>query len=326
VNGAPRVSVIVPTWNGRTLLSECVEALRASIGPSFEVIVVDDASTDDTWEWLGRQTEPWLRRVRNSVNSGFARSMNAGFRAARGQWLVALNNDTRVRPEFLAELVRAAETGFDMAAPRVLLQARPELDSAGIIPLRDGGSIERGRDRPVAAPEYLGPAEVFGPSASACLYSRRLIEATGGFDEDFHAYFEDVDLAWRARHAGFRCTYWPAAIVEHHHSATWGRLSDRKLFLLERNRLWTLWKNYPFQWVAAEPFYRFVVAASTISGTSFGPEVEMGLKTMGMAHLGTVVLRADAAAWMGFGKMWRKRQQILGSTKLSKREVARWLG
>ena len=325
MTAGPKVSVIIPSWNGRPLLAACLEALWRSEGPSFEVVVVDDASTDDTWDWLGRQPGDSLQKIRNERNLGFACSMNAGFRVARGQWLVALNNDTRVRPTFVSELIRCAESGWDMVAPRVLLQGREELDSAGVIPLRDGSSIERGRGRSTDAPEFLAPSEVFGPSASACLYSRRMIEATGGFDEDFHAYYEDVDLAWRARHAGFRCQYWPAAIVEHHHSATWGRLSDRKLFLLERNRIWTLWKNYPFGYVTTEPLSRFATAAPMISGGSLGPEVGIGLRSLGPIHLGMVLARADAAAWAGSGKMWRKRREIQGHTKLSKSEVTRWL-
>ena len=321
----PSLSVIVPTWNGRELLAACLQALRNSRGPAFEVVVVDDASSDGTWDWLSHQTDPRIRSLRNESNLGFARSMNKGFQLARGRWLVPLNNDTRVRPSFLEELVKCGESGFDMVAPRVLLAGGSEVDSAGVTPLRDGSSIERGRARPAEAPELLAPTEVFGPSASACLYSRRVLDATHGFDEDFYAYYEDVDLAWRARHAGLRCMYWPAAVVEHRHSATWGRVSDRKLYLLERNRLWTLWKNYPFRWVAAEPVARFITLAPLVARGPLGPEVGTGLRAMRLRRLARILGEADLAAWAGYPMMWRKRQRIWETSRLSRKELARWI-
>ncbi|MCI4331483.1 MAG: glycosyltransferase family 2 protein, partial [Thermoplasmata archaeon] len=238
------VSVIIPTWNGLPLLRACLAGLSAQSHRELEIIVVDDGSTDGTAEFV-RGLGATVRAVVLPGNRGFAVAMNAGFRAARGEQLIALNNDAVPDPEFVAEMVGSSSEGFDMVASRVVLADSEFVDSAGITVLRDGGSRERLRNAPADSPSVERRAEVFGPSAAASLYSRAMLEEVGGFDESFEAYYEDVDLAWRGRIAGFRCVYNPMARVRHVHSATWGRLSRRKLFLLERNRLWTLWKDYP---------------------------------------------------------------------------------
>jgi GT2 family glycosyltransferase len=159
---------------------------------------------------------------------------------------VTLNNDTEPAREWLAELVMAVESDatVGMVASQVLLAHAPDvIDSAGIEVDWTGTAWQRRRGE--AADKDGALEEVFGPCAGAALYRRAMLDEIGLFDKDFFAYYEDVDLAWRARNAGWRCLYAPTARVRHVHSATLGAGSRRKTYLIARNRWWTIVKSYP---------------------------------------------------------------------------------
>ncbi|MFQ5578873.1 MAG: glycosyltransferase family 2 protein [Anaerolineae bacterium] len=239
-----QVSVVIANWNGRRWLEHCLPALFAQTYRHFEVIIVDNASTDNSVEWVNRHY-PAVRQIRNRRNLGFAGANNIGIRAAAGELIATLNNDTRPDPNWLAELVKGISVAPDvgMAASKIVLWERPGiLDSAGIAVDWAGFGWNRGWGRPAASAP--APQEVFGPSAAAALYRRDMLAGIGLFDEDFFAYYEDVDLAWRAQRAGWNCRYIPTAVVLHQHSATGGQARRLKTFLLNRNKLWTLFKNY----------------------------------------------------------------------------------
>lgn len=239
----PAVAVIIVNWNGRHWLERCLPPLQRQTYQDFEVVVVDNNSEDGSVRWLAEQW-PDVRVLAQSENTGFSLANNIGIRATSGKHVVTLNNDTRVEPTWLAELVGAAagaEVG--MVAPCIVQWREPTLlDSAGIEVDRAGIAWQRGWNHPVSALSVAG--EVFGPSAAAALYRRTMLEQIGLFDEDFFAYYEDVDLAWRARQAGWRCHYTPEAKVAHWHSATAATMGTRKLYLTSRNKIWTLLKNY----------------------------------------------------------------------------------
>ncbi len=242
----PLVSVIIPTWNGRHLLAQCLKSLASQTFDDFEVVVVDNGSQDDTAEWL-RSSYPTVRLVRLPTNRGFAAATNCGIRATRSPLIVTLNNDTVAPPDFLAHLVHAStrfpEVG--MFAATLLLPTSPSrVDAAGLEIDRLGVAWNAGRGLP---PHELstrhGP--IFGPCAGAALYRRSLFEDVGLFEEAFFAYLEDAELAWRARWAGWRCLWVPQAQVIHEHSATGRRNAARKFWLLGRNRIWALRRHYP---------------------------------------------------------------------------------
>jgi GT2 family glycosyltransferase len=317
-------SVVIPTWNGLPLLRPCLEAMRRQTHTDLEVIVVDDGSTDGTAPFL-RGLGSAVAPVILSSNRGFAVAMNAGFAAAHGEVVVALNNDTVADPSFVAELVEGSQRGFDMVASRVVLSEGDRIDSAGIEVLRDGGSRERLRNVPETDERVGQSVEVFGPSAAAALYTRRMLDRVGGFDESFEAYYEDVDLAWRGRLAGLRCAYNPRARVRHVHSATWGRFSRRKLFLLERNRYWTLWKDYP---VSAWPMagaHHLLSAASMVRGGYLDSGSQDELRAIGARTLARIALAGSAAAWKRFPSLMRERRRIRASVTVRESELNRWL-
>lgn len=241
-----KVSIIVLNWNGKHYLERCLSSVLEQTYPDFEVVLVDNASTDGSVEFV-RERFPEVRIIHNEENLGFAAGNNVAIKATRGDCVATLNNDTQIDPHWLEELVKAAEADpkVGMCASKMLFLHRPDiinstgisLDRAGIAWDRRGGERDEG--------DEAGPIEVFGPCAGAALYRRAMLEEVGLFDADFFAYFEDVDLAWRARLAGWRCLYVPTARVYHVHSATGVEGSPSKNYLMGRNKVWMITKNYP---------------------------------------------------------------------------------
>lgn len=245
---SPRVAIIIINWNGRQHLENCLPSLAAQRYRDFEIILVDNGSTDDSLAWV-RSHFPHIRVLENASNQGFAAPNNQAICASQSEFVVLLNNDTVADPNWLATLVAVADRDptIGMVASKMLLAERPGIiDSAGIALDRSGlaWGIAAGQpDLPVPPGTMV---EVFGASGGAALYRRAMLDEIGLFDEDFFAYLEDVDLAWRAQWAGWRAVYAADAVVEHHHSATSNRIPHFKSRLLGRNKLWLLAKNYPF--------------------------------------------------------------------------------
>jgi len=239
-------SVIIPNWNGvrLQLLPTCLNALRAQTYRDFEIIVVDDGSTDASREFVAREF-PEARVIVNPVNVGFAPSVNAGIRAARGDTIVLLNNDTEAAPTWLAEIARALEaqpSAGIVACKLRLFDARDHLHSAGDFYRVDGIPGNRGVWEKDTG-QYDDARGVFGACGGAAAYRKTMLDEIGGLDEALGSYCEDVDLNWRARLAGYAVAYAPRAIVYHKISATGG--GALASFFVGRNTLWVIAKNYP---------------------------------------------------------------------------------
>jgi len=294
----PQVAVIIANWNGRHLLPECLSALAAQTFRGFEIVVVDNGSQDGSVEWLADHA-PAARVIRNPVNAGFAAANNQGIRASSSPWVATLNNDALPEPDWLQTLVDAADQieGAGMFASKIVLRTPGgwldstgiEVDRAGVAWNRGWGERDPGRE--------TGRADVFGPSAAAGLYRRSMLDRIGLFDEDLFAYYEDVDLAWRAQWAGWRCIYVPEARVQHIHSATGGQGTPFKNRLLGRNKWWVILKNYPFASMA-----RYIPAMMLIDLGA------MLVATLASRNLSPVSGRW--AALRGWRKMWRKRREV----------------
>ena len=243
----PRVSVIILNWNGRDYLAACLPSLLRQTYPNFEVVVVDNGSTDGSGAFVEQQF-PQARLIGNDRNLGFAAANNQAIRATQGEFVALLNNDTVADPRWLeALLAAAADPAVGMVATQMRLAHRPDrIDSAGVAIDRAGIAWGVDGGAPVAAAPPTAVTETFGASGGAALYRRAMLDDNGLFDEAFFAYLEDVDLAWRAQWAGWRALYAPGAVVTHHHSATGNRIPHFKSRLLGRNKLWLLAKNYPF--------------------------------------------------------------------------------
>jgi GT2 family glycosyltransferase len=242
--GAPRVSIIIPNWNGLKLLRPCLDSLRQQTFTDLEIIVVDNASTDGSVEALQREY-PEVRVLALTTNGGYSGGSNAGIRAARGQILVMLNNDTEAEPGWIAALVDALDRHPEAgsAASRIMLyDDRQKLHSAGDYYRRNGLPDSRGVWQTYDAP-YNEECFVFGGCGGAVAYRREMLEDIGLFEERFFMYCEDVDLNWKAQLAGWKCVYVPQAVVYHHLSATGGGVLSS--YYVGRNTLWVIARNYP---------------------------------------------------------------------------------
>jgi GT2 family glycosyltransferase len=209
------VSVIIPNWNGRRHLPECLESLSAQRFGSFEVLLVDNASDDGSVAWV-RARHPEVRVIERADNGGFSRAVNLGVLCSRAEYVAFLNNDTAADPEWLAALVEALDRlPFDIAASMILLYDTPELlNAAGdVYDLRRLAGRNRGFGEP--ASRYLASGRVLGACAGAALYRRSLFDDVGLFDEDFFLMSEDTDFNLRCLIAGKRCVYVPGARVRH---------------------------------------------------------------------------------------------------------------
>ena len=267
-----RLSVVIPNWNGARHLPECLESLQGQSFEAFETVLVDNGSTDDSLALVERDF-PWVRVVRNGDNLGFSAAVNAGIRASDSEFIVLLNNDTRVQSDWLEQLVAAMDEtpAASFAACRMLRYDPPHrIDSAGDrFSLLRGGGINIGAGEP--AEDHARPAWVFGACAGAALYRRSLFDDIGLFDEDFFLVFEDVDLSLRARVAGHECLYVPDAIVYHKRGASTDGQSVAVASRSFRNFVWVAGKNLPWLllilWVVA----LFLRAVIELLGMVFSP-------------------------------------------------------
>jgi GT2 family glycosyltransferase len=259
----PRVTVVVVTWQGAHLLGPCLDSLERQTLP-HEVVVVDNASTDGTPGVLAAY--PAVRVVRNATNLGFAGGAHRGLEAARGEWVAFLNNDAVAEPGWLAALVTAGDADPRVAAvtSQLLLADThpPRVNNAGVVVL----PTLYGADRAAGADpaEVARPAEVFGFSGGAALVRRSAAVAVGGFPTRFFLYYEDTDLSWRLRLAGWSIRYEPSAVVHHLHAASSDASSSLFAFHNERNRLLMLVRCAPAA-AAATAWGRFLLTTASLA-------------------------------------------------------------
>ena len=218
----------------------------------LEVVVVDNSGNKAV-----ENTKPLGVRVKileMPINVGFGAAVNAGFAGSRAPYLATINDDAMADPRWLEHLLMVMESDSNLGfcASAVLLAGQNILDSAGMVIAADGSSKQRGHG--LLRSTFAGNEPVLMPSGSAAIYRRQMIEQTGGFDDDFFLYCEDTDLGLRARWAGWTCCYVAEALVEHRYSHSAGRASPLKAYLVERNRLRLIVKNFPMHELLAAPF------------------------------------------------------------------------
>lgn len=239
-------SVIIPNWNGRHLLKNCLSSLRRQTLINFEVIVVDNGSVDGSVEYIKRYF-PEVKVVKLDKNYGFAKAVNIGIRQSRGENIVLINNDTEVDKDCLQYLYQAAQShpqlGF-IAAKILNFYHRHIIDSAGdyIDAVGHADNIGRGQ---IDGLEFSKPRPVFLATGGGALFKRWVFEKVGYFDEDFFAYFEDVDLCFRAQLQGIKGWFEPKAKIYHIHKATADKIKPLTEYLQFRNMTQTVIKNFP---------------------------------------------------------------------------------
>ncbi len=306
---------MVPTLAAGEALADCLRSLKHQTYRDFEVIVVDNS--------LARLAEgSEARIIFNQWNVGFGAAINQGAAESESEYVVALNDDAVADAEWLTRMVECADghPRDGMFASEVWMQDSGQLDSAGMLIARDGSSKQRGHGE--AAEAYRQAEEALFPSGSAALYRRKMLREIGGFDESFFLYCEDTDLGLRARWAGWGCRYVPGAIVHHKYSHSAGRASPMKAYFVERNRIYTVIKNFPLSWLigvrvaaAVRYFWHFI---SMLEGR--GKAAEFRESGHSVFWLYALILRAHVVALFRVGRLWKARRAIFATRKVTSAE------
>ncbi len=251
----PKVSVIIVNYNSGDRLARCITHLQDQTYRNFDIIIVDNASTDGSAEFAYNDTD--VTFIDAGANIGFAAANNLAAHSARGEWLAFLNPDAYANPDWLAELIAAAGRH-----PQADAFGSTQIDAADATRLDGAGDVYQAFGVPYRG-HYGWPAdqsppeeECFAPCAAAAMYRKSTFDELGGFDERFFCYTEDVDLGFRLRLAGGAAIQVTNAVVRHEGSAITGRNSDFTVYHGHRNRVWTYYLNMPLPLlIATAPFH-----------------------------------------------------------------------
>ena len=242
----PRTTVVIPNYNGKKYLKECMDSLKKSTIP-IKIILVDNGSEDGSIAFM-KESYPQVRLLAFPENRGFSAAVNAGIRAADTEYVLLLNNDTSSEPELAAELEKVLdqEEKALCAGAKMVSMCQPQyLDGAGDYYCALGWAFARGKDQD--RNRFGEPDRTFSACAGAALYRKSLLEEIGLFDEEHFAYLEDVDVGYRGNIYGYPSRYAPSAVVFHAGSGVSGSRHNKfKVELSARNSIYLIYKNMPF--------------------------------------------------------------------------------
>ncbi|MEA3273460.1 MAG: glycosyltransferase family 2 protein, partial [Patescibacteria group bacterium] len=347
------LAIIIPNWNGRKVLKKCLDSLRIQTFKDFETYVVDNGSSDKSNRMIA-EDYPEVRLIKLKENTGFAKANNIGIRQAikddaqannqkeqKLKYICPLNNDIELNAHYLEEMVMTAkkyqkENGkLGILAAKLFFKYEPQLiNTVGTLIQIDGSGMERGfREKDQG--QYEETKEIFGSCGAAALYSVKMLQEIAYknrkgedcyFDEDFFAYYEDLDLNYRSRLLGYKAYYVPKAFAYHVHSATGKSFSPFKSFHVHRNQYYVLIKNFPLPYLIRGllfmPFRYIMLIASAFSNK--GPSAKLKKNTQGKG-----ILKIVLASWWGviknLGGLLKKRQTIQKNKKVSWKEFDGWL-
>ncbi len=288
-----KASVIILVWNGMAYLEACLNAVLAQDYPDFEVIVVDNASTDGSADFVAARY-PQVRLIRNARNLGFAAGNNVGLRAATGDILVLLNQDTEVRPGWLAALAAATQT------PRVGIAGGKAYYPDGRIQHAGGYVDDRGEGshfgvRQEDRGQFDAERDVDYVTGAALAITRTAFQAIGALDEAFApVYYEDVDWCYRARQAGFRVLYAPQARLVHKEESAAATLDYAGMYMVHRHRIRFVLKHWP-----VERLLDVFAPAEQAWLESLGEGAEALIAALHHAYLYHLLNLADVMDWRG---------------------------
>lgn len=240
------VSVVIPNFNGLAYLEGVLSSLERQSMKNFEVILVDNGSTDGSCAFVASQYS-WVHIIELSENFGFSRAVNEGIKAARAPYVLLLNNDTEVEPDFLKEMtegIQRHKKAFSCQAKMLQFHDRDKMDDGGNYYCALGWAFAGGKGR--AAEHYDKEKKIFSSCAGAAIYRKKIFEKIGYFDDEHFAYLEDLDVGYRARIYGYENWYIPGAVVYHVGSGTSGsRYNQFKIRYSSRNNIYMIYKNMP---------------------------------------------------------------------------------
>jgi GT2 family glycosyltransferase len=307
------VSVVIVTWNSAPFLRRCLAALAAQTYPNIELIHVDNASADDSVAIVREYAK--AQHIINDTNRGFSAAVNQAVRIAKGEFVLLLNPDAYLEPDYVSSLV-AAMKDFGMATGKLLQAESGSIDSKGIRMTKSGRHFDIEQGQPDTRQPTADTREVFGVSGAAAMYRMSFIRdvTVGGefLDEDFFAFREDADVAWRGRLFGWKAIYVPEAIAHHVRTVTPEKrralsaminmhgVKNRFLLRLKNEGLYLAIRNAPFELTRD---VIVIIAALTIERTS---------------------LPALTWLWKNRRRIMQKRRAIQSRRRVSDRDLAGW--
>ena len=340
------LSVVLVHYSGVEDLLGCMASLQRQSHRRLEIVLVDNGSADEGVAAVVAQQERagWqlpVQVLRVDKNRGFAAGANAGVAKARGEFIMLLNPDTEVGDEALGHLLSALKDGADIAAPRLLLRDQPDhLDNCGHALFPDGLNWCRGRGEQ-AQGRYLEAEDVLLFSGAAVVFRRSVLALLGALDARFFGYGEDADLALRAARLGLSCRYVPAAVIHHRVGGSFGALSLRKVFLVERNRVQVALTHLPVSWLLTSPLWT-VARLGLLTGegvrgrglaASWRPwqRVLLPLAVLAASSAAVVAIPGSVARRRGMARLVRDKggldvaswRRLLGAHRVGLREIAR---
>lgn len=288
----PRVSVVIPNYNGIDYLENCVESLLKQDVCNFEIIIVDDCSKDDSFEqtyekYKDKTGAPEIRFIKRTTNGGFCKSVNDGIKHSKAEYVLLLNNDTEVDVSFVKNMYKAIKDKkhvFSVSAKMVSLHNKNIIDDTGDLYCLLGWAFTPSKDKDVA--HYNKKAKVFAGCGGACIYRKDVFDKIGLFDENHFAYLEDIDIGYRSKLYGYENMYEPTAICYHAGSAVTGsRHNDFKVSISARNNLYLIYKNMPtwqivlnFPWLVAGTLIKIVYFTKKGLGGSYIKGLKQGVQ------------------------------------------------
>ncbi|MCX9083191.1 MAG: glycosyltransferase family 2 protein [Candidatus Methanoperedens sp.] len=318
----PTVSIIVLNWNGKQYLETCLSSLIKQTYPYIEIIFVDNGSSDGSIEFV-ESKYPEVIIVKHLRNLGFAMGVNSGIEASNGEYIATINNDARADMDWIANLLKVIDSDPDIgccASKMLRFYERNIIDSTGIEIYQNGNAYDRGANIRDSG-QFDSMEEVFGACAGAAMYKKEMLDEIGHFDDSYFAYFEDVDLSFRMHLFGWKCIYVPEAIVYHMHSATSQQASPFKIYYLERNKLWNMWKYFPVKTLIMQlPYtniqyfkYLFIFINKIFLGSEINEKEEPILK-YSLFSIAWAVIRAKFSAYLKLPWIitWRRKMRSKG--------------
>ena len=309
-----KLAVNIVTFNSAQDIGACLESLKNQTFRDYRIHILDNASTDDSIERLAGYD---VDLVRSPLNLGFAKAHNDLIRAYPAEYILILNPDTVLRPDFMERMLVALDARPDAASAtgKLLRLDGVTLDSTGIVMLRSQRHLDRGADQPDHG-QFDAPEDVFGPSGAAAVYRLKALQdvAINGqfFDEDFFAYREDADLAWRCRLMGWTSIYVPLAVALHRRRVTPERRSQLSSLINYHSV-----KN------------RFLLRLNNMTRSMYLRDL-WPITTRDISVVGYVFLRewtsilALAYVIRNMPRLWRKRRAIQSRKRISGPELDRW--
>lgn len=246
----PFVSVIIPTYNGERTINDCLKSVYASDYLPFEVILVDDASRDNSVS-IARGTFAHTKIIKNSKNLGFVCAVNRGIRESKGEIVVLLNMDTVVRKDWLSELVKVliSDEKNVIVGSKILDPDEKTIQHAGALINNNGVTVHIGRGEPDFG-QYNKLREVDYVCGASMCFRKNLLKELGYLDEDYSPlYYEDTDFAFRARKRGYKIVYVPGSVLMHNENYSTGGLTAKFYYLYHKNRICFAVKNYGLKYL-----------------------------------------------------------------------------